>query len=153
MIVSACALKEEATPWSFPERNRIIAGLSQACIVVQAAEKSGALITAYHALQEGRLVGAIPGPFWYLKQGCHTLLQEGAKLVTCADDITQEFELVQRSCLQEQLEATDSADDIGTEKVNMLVKEPLINISEHQQENFTEILSCIDNDDHKTTKS
>lgn len=100
MVASTFALQDEATKWTFPERNRIIAGLSQACLVVQAAAKSGALITAKHALQEGRTVCAVPGPFYSpLSQGCHALLQEGAKLVTQAQDIIQEFEPVQQSCV------------------------------------------------------
>lgn len=95
-VVSSFALQEQANTWTFPIRNRIIAGLSQGCVVVQAAKKSGALITASHALQEGRQVFAVPGPFDdTLSQGCNKLLQEGAKLVQNAQDILEEFGVIE----------------------------------------------------------
>lgn len=91
-IVSCFPLNEEPATWTFPERNRIIAGLARGCVVVQAAEKSGALITASYALQEGRQVFAIPGQFDdELSVGCHKLLQQGAKLVQKTADIFEEF--------------------------------------------------------------
>lgn len=91
-IVSGFPLLEEASAWTFPKRNRIIAGLSQGCVVVQAAKKSGALITAKYALQEGRQVFAVPGPFDDdLSMGCNALLKEGAKLVQNTQDILEEF--------------------------------------------------------------
>jgi len=67
---------------TFPARNRIIAGLAVACIVVQAAEKSGALITAAHALEENREVGAVPGPIDDpLSVGVNRLLRDGARVI------------------------------------------------------------------------
>ncbi len=76
----------------FPERNRIIAGMSQAVVVVEAAEKSGALITADFALEEGRDVWAVPGQLGNpLAVSTHKLIQEGAWLCTCAQDILNDF--------------------------------------------------------------
>jgi DNA processing protein len=82
----------EPLPWRFPHRNRIIAGLSHAVVVVEASSKSGALITAELALEEGREVMALPGPInSALCQGTNTLIQKGAKLVSCVEDICEEL--------------------------------------------------------------
>lgn len=73
---------------NFPARNRIIAGLSKACVVLQACQKSGALITASYALQEGRDVCAVPGPIDNpLSEGCHRLLSQGAQCITSAQEL------------------------------------------------------------------
>lgn len=93
-----CLLSEyppgaDPLPWRFPHRNRIIAGLCQAVLVVEASEKSGALITAEFALEEGREVLAVPGLIDNpLTRGTHSLIQRGAKLVTCAEDILEEIQ-------------------------------------------------------------
>jgi len=91
-LVSSFSLQTEARPGNFPIRNRIIAGLSRGCLVVQAAKKSGTRITAQFALEQGRELFAVPGSIDDpLSAGCHALIQEGAKLVGSVDDILEEF--------------------------------------------------------------
>ena len=91
-VVSSFPLQMEALPGNFPARNRIISGLYRGCLVVQAAESSGAKITAQFALDQSREVFAIPGSLDDpLSAGCHQLIQQGAKLVCNASDIVSEF--------------------------------------------------------------
>ena len=91
-LVSEYPPGDDPLPWHFPHRNRIIAGLSHAVVVVEASEKSGALITADMALEEGREVMAVPGPIGSpLSRGTNALIQKGAKLVMRVEDIGEEL--------------------------------------------------------------
>lgn len=88
LIVSEYPPGVEPAPWRFPARNRIVAGLTQATVVVEARERSGALITADLALEEGREVLAVPGEITsHLSSGTNALLRLGATPVTCVEDV------------------------------------------------------------------
>ncbi|RZI48221.1 DNA-processing protein DprA [Lactococcus kimchii] len=92
LIITEYSPGEKPLKYHFPERNRIIAGLSRGVVVVEAKLRSGSLITSERALEEGRDVFAIPGNITEgYSDGCHHLIQQGAKLVYQAQDILEEY--------------------------------------------------------------
>lgn len=92
LLVSEIPPTRRAEPWMFPMRNRIISGLSQSLFVVEAKERSGTLITAQAAIEQGRDVFALPGNIVSPhSMGTNLLIQDGAKLVISAADIEEEF--------------------------------------------------------------
>ena len=91
-LLSESPPRAEPLGGTFPQRNRLISGLSLGVIVVEAPQRSGALITARHAMEQGREVFAVPGHVdSRTARGCHQLIRDGAKLVESADDVLEEL--------------------------------------------------------------
>jgi DNA processing protein len=91
-VISESPPRFEPLAGMFPQRNRIISGLSLGVVVVEASTRSGALITARHAMEQGRDVFAVPGPVTSrMSHGCHRLIRDGAKLVETVDDVLEEL--------------------------------------------------------------
>jgi len=94
LVVSEYEPGVEPAPWRFPARNRIIAGLAAATVIVEARERSGALITADFALEDGREVFAVPGEITgMLATGTNRLIRQGATPLTSAEDVLELFGL------------------------------------------------------------
>jgi len=124
-IMAAGALISEyppgkpASPGSFPARNRLISGSSWGVVIVEAAQKSGSLITADFALEQGREVFAVPGPiFSEQSRGTHRLIKMGAKLVTEIEDIICELPQSKPTCLPNtKFNQTRSPDDYRYQEI------------------------------------
>ena len=92
VLLSEYPYEIQPRPYQFPERNRLISGASLATIMVEGRERSGSLITARMALEQGREVFAVPGsPLSEVSKGCHRMIRQGAALVTSADEVMEEM--------------------------------------------------------------
>lgn len=121
-VLSEFPLHVPPLPWHFPHRNRIIAGLSHVVVVVEAGEKSGALITAELALEEGREVMAVPGPITSpFSEGSNRLILHGAKPVCSVEDIWEELP----ESLRRRNDAIKGHEAGGSEETNAGQADPL----------------------------
>jgi len=124
-LLSELPLGTPPLPHHFPMRNRLIAGLSHGVLVVEAALKSGSLITADMAVSQGKEVFAVPGSIHsVLSRGCHALLRQGAKLVETAGDVLEELPLLVSPELQMTDDSRPALDEKQKQLLNTLGHDP-----------------------------
>jgi DNA processing protein len=122
-LISELDPKAQAAPWTFPQRNRIMAALSDALLVIEAEEKSGTLITARQALELGKDIGAVPGEiFSETSAGTNMLIHEGAYPITSEEDL---LSLLHLSKKENDKEETEEISYTENEKILIdILREP-----------------------------
>jgi DNA processing protein len=115
-LVSEMPMGWEPRARDFPRRNRLISGLAAGVVIVEAAKRSGSLITARMALEQGREVFAVPGsPLDPRNEGSNDLIKQGATLVTCADDVVTVLRPILGQLIEVAAEEPETASVLGAE--------------------------------------
>lgn len=134
-LVSEFGIGSKMYSYNFPQRNRIISGLSLGVLVVEAALSSGSLITARYAADQGRDVFTIPGSIHSLRaKGCHALIKQGAKLVESAEEV-----LIELAGLLQHVIRDKTSTDITTELSEVVLTSPQQRLLSHVDENTTSL--------------
>lgn len=128
-LVSELPVNTRPAPYNFPQRNRLISGLSLSVVIVEAPSKSGALITAYHAAEQGRSVCSVPGSIFSSKsRGSNDLLKQGAVLVSGIDDIIEDLKsLIDMSLIKKRDKEfiNENISEKGKNILKILCREPI----------------------------
>ncbi|MEZ0209147.1 MAG: DNA-processing protein DprA [Candidatus Paceibacterota bacterium] len=144
-VVSEFPAEMEAAQWTFPARNRVMAALADAVLVIEATEKSGTLITARQALELGRDIGAIPGDiFSDSSQGTNMLIKEGAYMIRNADDLFDLLHLQKKSHVEVTHDLTESEKKILDQLFEPTEKDTLLMRSDMPADQFLMTLSSLE---------
>ncbi len=131
-LLSESPLAREPRPGLFPQRNRIISGLSLGVIIVEAGRRSGALHTARHAMEQGRDVFAVPGRIDSLpSQGCHDLIRDGVPLIRGVDDVLEALAPLMKPVRRETGEVVQSPRELLLNEIETLVLNKVTHDPQH----------------------